>query len=459
MLGQARNRVEMNVSMAANAPKRETWIEFLASNRLAIYTLAALGVAILIGTIVPQRGPGLTEEQYLELIGRGGIYAAVDKISFYEVFHSPWFLALILMLCVNLIVCTITRLPQIIKPDYFKGLPLGPRLLERFGKKYQFQTAETLSDAAVRRRFRFRKSAETPEGRYFYAESGRIKRYSVIIIHIAILIVCGAAIASKNLIVDGSMMIPTGEETDVAFLRKGGAVQFPFSVRCDSFEVEFYEDGQRPKTFRSVLTFTPVEGEPFTTPILVNQPARFGGFNFYQASYGPLGPRPKMRVTRRSDGQVLREGTMLLQKPYRMPDESGGVFGVVSMLPDKDGAGPAALVLEAHADAPEREFWVYKTDQAKNAENEGTLSYEFIGAEMGGYYTGIMVSRNAAFPFLLAGCGLGFLGVLINFFLPHKRTLVFVSESGVLVAGTDSRGLSMLEERLETLRDALSGKV
>ncbi len=433
-------------------PRRETWIEFLASNRLAIYTISGLGIATLIGTIVPQRGPGLTEQQYADLIAKGGVFAVADKLGLYEVFHSPWFLALVLILCVNLIVCTITRIEHIVKPDYTKGIALGPKMLSRFGKQYH--VAGTIpDDDTVRRLFRFRRRAEFEDDRYYYRETGRIKRYSVVIIHIAILIVCGAAIASKNLIIDGSMMIPTGEEADFVALRKAGGFRLPFAVRCDDFAVEFYEGTERPKTFRSVLTFIPEQGEPWTTPLLVNEPAKFGGFRFYQASYGPVGPRPKIRVTRRADGQAIWDRTMLLQKPYTMTDGSGGVFGVVSMLPDKDGQGPAAMILEAHADAPEQEFWIYKHQPEVEAARESTLTYEFVGAEMGGYYTGIMVSRNDAFPVLLFGCFLGFLGVLINFFLPHRRTIVRVGAEGVVIAGSDSRGILMLEERLETLRD------
>ncbi|MCL4235714.1 MAG: cytochrome c biogenesis protein ResB, partial [Deltaproteobacteria bacterium] len=237
-------------------PRRETWIEFLASNRLAIYTLSGLGVATLIGTIVPQRGPGLTEQQYADLIAKGGVFTVADKLGLYEVFHSPWFLALVLILCVNLIVCTITRIEHIVKPDYTKGIALGPKLLSRFGKQYHVQNAAP-DDAAVRRLFRFRRRAEIDGDRYYYRETGRIKRYSVVIIHIAILIVCGAAIASKNLIIDGSMMIPTGEEADFVALRKAGGFRLPFAVRCDDFAVEFYEGTERPRTFRSVLTFLP----------------------------------------------------------------------------------------------------------------------------------------------------------------------------------------------------------
>ncbi|MCC6156980.1 MAG: cytochrome c biogenesis protein ResB [Deltaproteobacteria bacterium] len=440
---------------AGSAPRRETWVEFLASNRLAIYTLSGLGIATLIGTIVPQRGPGLTEQQYADLIAKGGVFAVADKLGLYEVFHSPWFLALVLILCVNLIVCTITRIEHIVKPDYTKGIALGPKLLSRFGKQYHVPNAAP-DDAAVRRLFRFRRRAEIDGDRYYYRETGRIKRYSVVIIHIAILIVCGAAIASKNLIIDGSMMIPTGEEADFVALRKAGGFRLPFAVRCDDFAVEFYEGIERPKTFRSVLTFLPEQGEPWTTPLLVNEPAKYGGFRFYQASYGPVGPRPKIRVTRRADAQVIWDRTMLLQKPYTMTDGSGGVFGVVSMLPDKDGQGPAAMILEAHADAPEQEFWIYKHQPEIEAARESTLTYEFVGAEMGGYYTGIMVSRNDAFPVLLFGCFLGFLGVLINFFLPHRRTILRVGPEGVVIAGSDSRGILMLEERLETLRDMVS---
>ncbi len=61
-----------------------------------------------------------------------------------------------------------------------------------------------------------------------------------------------------------------------------------FSVRCDDFEVEFYENSQMPREYKSWLTVIEDGKEVMRKAIEVNDPLTYKGITFYQASYGMI---------------------------------------------------------------------------------------------------------------------------------------------------------------------------
>lgn len=73
-------------------------------------------------------------------------------------------------------------------------------------------------------------------------------------------------------------------------LRKRSWVM-PFTVRLDKFRAEFYPGIPRPKKFESEVTRIENGAEAKTT-IRMNEPMRYEGFTFFQASYGPQGAGP-----------------------------------------------------------------------------------------------------------------------------------------------------------------------
>ena len=61
----------------------------------------------------------------------------------------------------------------------------------------------------------------------------------------------------------------------------------PFEVRCDNFDVSFYDTGM-PKEFRSDLTILADGREALKQSIWVNDTLTFEGVTFYQSSYGAV---------------------------------------------------------------------------------------------------------------------------------------------------------------------------
>lgn len=69
----------------------------------------------------------------------------------------------------------------------------------------------------------------------------------------------------------------------------------PFSLRLNEFTAEFHPGTQRPKKFVSKVTRSE-NGNDAKVTIQMNEPMRYKGLTFFQASYGPQGAAPGQKL-------------------------------------------------------------------------------------------------------------------------------------------------------------------
>ena len=100
---------------------------FFASVKLALVTLFLIAVTSIIGTLVPQKE---SLEWYTARYGPeiAQLFAVLDIPDMYS---SWWFLALLLLLCLNLVICSIDRFPGVWKQVRADGLVLTPERLQQ----------------------------------------------------------------------------------------------------------------------------------------------------------------------------------------------------------------------------------------------------------------------------------------------------------------------------------------
>jgi cytochrome c biogenesis protein len=82
--------------------------DFLASVTLAISLLIALATTSIIGTVVLQKGQ---PEQYLSEYGPG-VYKFFKFLALDDMYRSWWFLTLLVLLMMNITLCSIRRIPR-----------------------------------------------------------------------------------------------------------------------------------------------------------------------------------------------------------------------------------------------------------------------------------------------------------------------------------------------------------
>ncbi len=441
-------------SLKSGSEPREGWLGFLSGNQLAIYTLIAIGVLVLVGTILPQRGPTLSEEQFQALANAPGAKGLAHQLGFYDIFHSVWFYALIMILCVNLALCTTFNFQRVYRTSGAKHASVGPALFEQLDELRRFKSRSVKAEV-VESLVRPQIKAEN-NGQWFYRETGTSHRYGAIVTHISIILMAAGAVYGSLFGIDGSMLISEKDTGNTIELRRGGVIELPFTVRCNDFEVEYYEGGRQPKTFRSELTFIPATGAPFDTKIEVNDPAAYGGYRFFQSSYGQTPPKVQIVAIRRSDGQSIPLRPASVRQWVDV--ENHIHVAVKDVDPNKFNAGLAALLVEEDHKTPPKEFWVFRENPKFDESRPGDYTYTLKAYEAGGWYTGLMVTRNPGLAVFWFGCALGGLGLFLAFFVPHKRLVVHVQNDQITVGYSDSRAGDVPKREADRWVEELKGR-
>ena len=127
----------------------ELW-DFFCSLKLAIITLILLATTSIIGTVIEQNK---SPQEYMQNYGMSeSTYKALDTLQFFDMYHSYWFLSLMGIFAVNLICCSIKRLPRIIKIVREPTLVADDNLFRTFSTKGEVVaegTIESVRDKVV----------------------------------------------------------------------------------------------------------------------------------------------------------------------------------------------------------------------------------------------------------------------------------------------------------------------
>ena len=135
------------------------------------------------------------------------------------------------------------------------------------------------------------------------------KRPVVVLLHVALLLILAGALVTHLGGVSGILHLREGETLSAFEAEDGHAVELPFSVRLDSFDIEYYPDSRIPSDYISDVTFLPgssfagsdssfagLTGESPAT-ISMNHIAKLGGYRFYQADYDADGAGSVLAVS------------------------------------------------------------------------------------------------------------------------------------------------------------------
>ncbi len=264
---------------------------FCTSVRLTVVLLLSLAVSSVFGTLIPQNlDPALYVRQFGLPLYR--IFVVLDLVDMY---HAGWFRFLLCLLAVNVVACSLDRLPGTLR------ILSGRTAVKEIGRRRPRRGEQTFSSAlsvtdlcerflpVVKKRFGAPTTTTTPQAMMLVAERGRWTRIGFYLVHLSIVLLLMGGLMGSLFGFDGSVQIPEGETAHMVRLSNGGMVDLGFAVRCDDFSVTFYAGG-RPKEFRSRLTILENGQAVLSRDIVVNDPLRYRGVNIFQSSYGMLGP-------------------------------------------------------------------------------------------------------------------------------------------------------------------------
>jgi len=319
----------------------------LTSMRTAVLLLLALALAAVPGSLLPQRGVAFDPGAVTRFLADNPVVGPwLDRLGFFEVYSSPWFAAIYLLLMVSMTGCVLPRAARLWQSARAEP-PRAPTNLARLDGHRRAtvaaERAQILQAAASHLRARrFRVVVEDDSVR---AEKGYLREAGNLVFHLSLLVLLfGVAIGSlfgfegRVIVVEGASFTNTrlqydeftpGPLTDAEGLS-------PFSVTLDDFTARFETAGPQrgsARDFQADLTVlrTP-GGAAEKVTVEVNHPLQVEGTKMFLTGHGYA---PVVSVTD-GRGQTVFSGPVVFV-PFDGNLSSEGVIKVPDGQPTQLG--------------------------------------------------------------------------------------------------------------------------
>ncbi|MBF0376600.1 MAG: cytochrome c biogenesis protein ResB [Desulfamplus sp.] len=471
--------------LSGNLKSSNSVWKFFTSVKLTVIVLLLLASTSVIGTIIPQNG---TEQFYISKYGEV-FFKLFNALDIFDMYSAWWFVLLLILLAINIIVCSIDKLKttwKIIFPDKITFNIERFRHLknkEIFELEHDLEAIEDKYFDFIKKNFRVAIKEKLPAnddhnykgGIAIFAERGRWTRFGVYVVHLSILFMLAGAVIGSLWGFKAFVAIPEGATVDSAFLRDNEtAVELGFKIRCNSFSVTFYDTGQ-PEEFKSNLTVIENEKELFTKDIIVNSPLRYKGLSFYQSSYGVDSAKSALFKITSKESSMTYSQKMEIGQTIDIP-ESGGKFTLTEFVHGYNfqghnlGEGFVGKLIEKHNDKHDK-VNTDKQDEVNNSDDKnhtdeqeiyipikfptfdkmrrGAFSFEIEDYDKK-YYTGLQVTKDPGVWYVYLGFIFMIIGCWITFFMSHQTICVEMIKADrgltIIVSGSankNSQGMKL----------------
>jgi cytochrome c biogenesis protein len=282
-------------------PVRTVWRR-LTAMRTALILLFLLAVAAVPGSLLPQR-PLNPDKTTSYIASHGGWGRFLDSIGMFDVFGSPWFAAIYLLLFVSLVGCLVPRIRLHAKAMVRKPLA-APRHLDRLPESATYATAESpeaaasSARAALGRRWRVVRRDESGGAITLSAEKGYSRETGNLIFHVALLVTLVLIAVGRlynyqasQIVVQGHGFcnVPTALDSwkPGRFAAEGKVRPAPFCVTALNQFTATYTSSGEPSKFAADITYQRTLTSPEQTAhITVNHPLRIEGDRLYLIGHG-----------------------------------------------------------------------------------------------------------------------------------------------------------------------------
>lgn len=450
--------------------------KFFASVKLAIVVLLLIAITSIIGTILPQE----SERAIQFLTGLVGdntaptVYNIFLKLHFVDMYHSWWFIGLLVLFCINLTVCSIDKFPRTWRLIKTPSRPLSEEIIktlpvrkETTVKTNMRVARDAILNSLVASKYRVSEATDS-NGVQLYTQKGQYTRLGVYIVHLSILFVFIGAIIGARFGFDGFLTLQEGRSSDVVYTNSGKTIPLGFTIKCNWYNTEYYVGTDTPKEFQSELVIIEDGREVLKKAIEVNSPLKYKGITFYQASYGmvpdAIGEFILKVTPKGGESRTLR---LYPGESFEIPDTNitGTIVNFSPALGRDPRTGRLTTYTETMANPAVAITFDIKTPEGNNKRFTGWIlkRYPETGVLPGGHriefidywgveYTGLQVSKDPGVVIIYLACIIMTIGLYISFFLSHKKIWVRLTEERGAVR--ISLGGSASKNRLSLEREA-----
>lgn len=454
----------------------------LTSMRTALILLLLLGVASIPGSIFPQRTQSpLKVREYFDDDPNGAKW--LDRFYLFDVYGSPWFSAIYLLLFISLVGCVLPRSFHYFK-EIFKAPPAAPSLLNTM-EGFQVSPASLERAEAWLKKNRFRISKT---GKSIAAEKGYLRETGNLLFHLSLIVVLLGIAGSSVFGMRGEAIVNVGERfintpTNYDNLTPGRFFSLEslptFTIRVNNFSATYDRKTSQALDYElKVTTKDSLDSSEVNQIVKVNKPLTFGSTRVYlQANgYSPL------VTVRDSAGIVKFEGPVpfLPQDSnlssigaIKVPDMEPQIGFVSSFFPtaarDEVRGGfssfpelldPRLLVsvwkgdLKMDDGVPQSIYRIDTTDMERIglwALSIGeSYSFEVGSITLNGVvpWVNLQVVRDPGKQYALIGSILAIVGLLISLFIRQRRIWVREVGGSLEIAGLALNKLPGLEDEI-----------
>ena len=324
------------------ALSRYAWRQ-LTSMRTALILLMLMGVAAIPGSLIPQRpvNPMAVRDFFSSNPELARWY---DRASLFDVYASPWFSAIYILLFISLIGCVLPR-----TVEHYQAMvaqpPATPKNLTRLSHYQDFDSSpQALERAGIwfsKNRFRVR-----VEGNSISAEKGYLRETGNLLFHLSLILVLVGVSLGSLFGMNGYAIVNVGERfinvpttyDSLSFgkLKSDNSLQ-PFQISVDKFDAKYDPRTSAPLDYTAWVTVE-YEGKTSKQVVKVNKPLTFGSTRVYLQANGYS---PVVTVRDKSKSVVLQGPVPLLPQDanlrsigaIKVPDADPSIGFVVSFVP------------------------------------------------------------------------------------------------------------------------------
>lgn len=485
-----------SVEVLPQSRSGERLLQSLSSVRFGVALLVILAAACMVGMLVMQANVGGFDKYYAELSPSQRLL--YGKLGFFDIYHTWYFNALLLVLSLNIVLSSIDNLP---KTWTFISRPKLRASLHWLTGQEQHAALSVEGDDSQRvaarvsaacRSLGWKPTVSEQDGKtYVFAERGAWNRLGAYAVHVALLTIFVGGFLTARLGHTGQMFLRPGETsselTEQIFGDSGTPseikLDLPFRVECTDIQQKLLERNGDITPVNTLDWLTRIrikDPERGETEALVqmNRPYDYRGYRFFQASFTPEGKARQITLSvtperggvaqevtiRRGGASALADGTRIEFSDF-FPDFV--LEGTRPATQSPDYNNPAAQLRVYNPTGQFEKAYAFRQGMAEGTPMAGraVAGYKFQLAdfERVGDAHILSVQKDPGASVVYAGFILLTLTLAAVFLFAHQRVWARVEPDGarefkVIVGGNTNRNKLGFEDRFRKLLKAVEAE-
>ena len=496
------NHVEAAPQSAAKKQRRsivDVVLGLLSSVPFGLALLGGLIGACMIGMLIQQQELESFPRYYASLTPAEKL--VYGQLGFFNIYHTWYFNALLLLLSLNIILSSIDHFPKAWSLFRRKKLTASTT----FAQSQRVHEAAELSGlerselvarasrAAKAARFKVRVTEEETRTTIF-AERGAWNRLGAYAVHVALLTIFLGGFLTAKYGHTGAMWLQPGHTEEKmtqqvfsvdsaanGFATSQRHLELPFEVECLDVQQKLIDKTKFIDAMNTIdwLTLVKIKDETGEHQALVhlNKPYDYRGYRFFQSSFQAVGSARtiNLRLTPESGDAsqnialklnqetMLADGTRVRYLEFN-PDFQAGQNGRPGMASGEYN-NPAAHLEITAPNGERREAWAFTEKFIKTINEAPFLKSTFLASS--GWQITLTDFEKASQAHMLSvqydpGINVVYLGFLLLcltlvgvFFFSHQRLWIVVEDGHIHLGGDTNRNRLAFEDRVRKLAVAL----